>query len=310
MRDEQVNITKDGDGTGSATRPGHSFGWESSLLDLEAYLHRVGYDGPRAPSLETLSGLMRAHLDSIPFENLDVILGDEIRLDITSLQRKLVDRRRGGYCHEHNMLFASVLERLGFSVSGRSARMLMGEDESELTSVGHTMLNVSVEGVDWLVDVGVGNVGPRAPIRLEAGAEAVHDAWHYRLDQSVAGHLVLRYRRHEGWFNIYQVSDHPHYRADYAFHNYIASTHPESPFTRRVVVQHNGAEVRYALTDSELKTFLPDAAPYVQAVRAEDVPTLLRDVFRLRLDESQARRLVRHARSAGSCASAGAPVGA
>jgi len=82
-------------------------------FDLEAYCRRVGYDGPRVPTLETLQALHALHPAAIPFENLDPWLGMPVLLDITSLQRKLVDSKRGGYCYEHNLLFKSALEAIG-----------------------------------------------------------------------------------------------------------------------------------------------------------------------------------------------------
>jgi len=84
----------------------------TEALDLDAYLARIGYDGGVDPTVETLAALHRAHVLSIPFENLDILLGRPIRLDLASLQAKLIRARRGGYCFEQNSLFAAVLERL------------------------------------------------------------------------------------------------------------------------------------------------------------------------------------------------------
>ncbi len=44
-------------------------------MDIEAYLRRIQYDGPRDPSPTTLRGLHRQHLFTVPFENLDIPLG-------------------------------------------------------------------------------------------------------------------------------------------------------------------------------------------------------------------------------------------
>ena len=78
-------------------------------LDLPAYLRRVDYAGDLSPSRATLDALHLAHATAIPFENLDILLGVPIRLDLASLQAKLVAGRRGGYCFEQNALFACVL---------------------------------------------------------------------------------------------------------------------------------------------------------------------------------------------------------
>jgi arylamine N-acetyltransferase len=90
--------------------------WSVGKLDLDAYLARIGYAGPAGPSEEALTALHRAHLAAIPFENLDILLGRDIRVDLESIQAKLVYARRGGYCYEHGQLFGAALERLGFSV--------------------------------------------------------------------------------------------------------------------------------------------------------------------------------------------------
>lgn len=83
---------------------------ETDTIDIDAYFKRIGYSGSREATAGTLHALHLAHVTSIPFENLDILLGRPIRLDIPSLQQKLVTGRRGGYCFEQNMFFAAVLE--------------------------------------------------------------------------------------------------------------------------------------------------------------------------------------------------------
>src|SRR5678815_5641474 len=92
-------------------------------MQLDAYLQRIGYAGDLRSSARVLEALHLAHATHIPFENLDILRGLPIRLDLDSLQRKLVDGRRGGYCYEHNLLFAAVLEEIGFSVTRLAARV-------------------------------------------------------------------------------------------------------------------------------------------------------------------------------------------
>ncbi|MCP1726594.1 N-hydroxyarylamine O-acetyltransferase [Natronospira proteinivora] len=283
--------------------------WGSPLLDLKAYLARIDYHGSIKPDVETLRALQRAHLDAIPFENLDIISGGDIRLDLASLQEKLVYRRRGGYCHEQNILFATVLDKFGFHVTGRSARMLMGNDESKLEALGHTCLNVRIDGVDWHVDVGVGNTGPRVPIPLEEGVESRQDGWAYRMDRTREGRWLLRYHRHDGWFNLYQFSEEPYYRVDYQEHNYIASKHPESPFVRRIVAQRNGSDIRYALTDCELKIFRPGQPPEYRQIPPADIPELLQKIFSLDLTQENMRTIVRRAQTAFDSTSEGESLG-
>ena len=93
------------------------------MIDLDAYCARIGYDGPREATLESLRALHNLHPQAIPFENLDPLLKRPVKLDAASLQAKLVEGGRGGYCFEHNSLFAHVLRALGFKVQEATARV-------------------------------------------------------------------------------------------------------------------------------------------------------------------------------------------
>src|SRR5690242_15210010 len=100
----------------------------NTLVDLEAYFDRIAYAGDREPVIQTLMDLHLAHATQVPFENLDVMLKRPIRLDLESLQAKIVHQRRGGYCFEQNLLFAAVLRQLGFSVDLLQARVRFGTE--------------------------------------------------------------------------------------------------------------------------------------------------------------------------------------
>src|SRR6516164_8723951 len=86
-------------------------------------LKRVGHDGANEPDLRTLAALQAAHVAAIPFEGIDPLLRRPVKLDLGSVQAKLVDSRRGGYCFEQNALFKAALENIGFTVTGLCARV-------------------------------------------------------------------------------------------------------------------------------------------------------------------------------------------
>src|SRR5438552_14153171 len=92
-------------------------------FDLDAYLRRIEYGGELRPSAGALQALHAAHATHIPFENLDILLGRPILIDVGSVQNKLVTLRRGGYCFEQNLLFATAVEALGFAVTKLAARV-------------------------------------------------------------------------------------------------------------------------------------------------------------------------------------------
>lgn len=272
-----------------------------SHLDLKAYLRRIGYTGVLRPGVETLRGLHRAHISVIPFENLDLLLGRRIGLSLAEIEDKLVRRRRGGYCFEQNLLFAAVLERLGFRVTRLSARGPMGSDQRSPVaySHGHALLKVEAGGTSWLVDVGLGSLGPLEPVPLSDGIEVRHGGWSYRMDRVTAGDSysgwMLRYLRSDGWFDVYSFSESPFFQADYEDQNFIASHHPRSPFTDQFVIQRNGAS-KTALTGLSLTLRRPAQPPESRTVRTEELPALFISTFGLVLENDEMSRLVAFAR--------------
>jgi N-hydroxyarylamine O-acetyltransferase len=139
-------------------------------MNLPAYLARIRYEGPLAPTAETLAALHRAQLYSVPFENLDIGLGRPLSLALPALFDKIVTRRRGGFCYELNGLFGWLLQSLGYSVTYLSARVY-GGDGGLGPEFDHLTLLVQPPGGErWLADVGFGDSYVE-PLRLEAGLE-------------------------------------------------------------------------------------------------------------------------------------------
>ncbi len=141
-------------------------------MNTAAYLTRIHYSGPLEPDIDTLRGLHRAHLYSVPFENLNIHLGLPIRLEEEALFEKIVTRRRGGFCYELNGLFARLLEALGYRVTLINARGV-NDDGSYALEYDHLALMVNCPGAPdepWLADIGWGN-GPLEPLRLVEAVE-------------------------------------------------------------------------------------------------------------------------------------------
>src|SRR4029453_17403240 len=185
-------------------------------LDLPAYLRRIGYAGELLPSRAVLDALHRAHVTSIPFENLDILLGVPIRLDLPSLQAKLVSGRRGGYCFEQNALFASALEQVGFKVTRLAARVRYST--GRVLPRTHIALRGDLDGVRLLADVGFGADGLLLPVPLD-GTESLQFAWTYRVvDED--GAQLLQSRRDERWEDLYAFPHEPQLPVDYEIANH------------------------------------------------------------------------------------------
>ena len=142
-------------------------------MNLQRYLSRVGYSAETRPDIETLRGLLRAHVCSVPFENLDVQLGRPLTTAVEHAYDKIVGRRRGGWCYEQNGLFGWALSEIGFEVT-RVAAAVMRDDLGDAAYANHLALLVrDPQGTGtFLADVGFGG-GLFEPLPL-----AEHDAWH------------------------------------------------------------------------------------------------------------------------------------
>jgi N-hydroxyarylamine O-acetyltransferase len=191
------------------------------MFDLDAYLDRIGLRGRPG-----IAELHRAHVTSIPFENLDPRRGKPISLELEDLQRKLVTERRGGYCFEHNLVLMAALEALGAQVEPILARVGPRRTERSRT---HLVLRVRCEGEVWHADVGFGRGTLLAPIPFGPGNEHVQDGWQFRVVAD-GPELVLQTVREGEWIDGYTFVPEPVPLIDIETSNWYTATHPRSPF--------------------------------------------------------------------------------
>src|SRR5215216_5422067 len=135
-------------------------------FDQDGWLHRIGHAGSRAPTLQTLAAVIAAHSAAIPFESIDVLLDRPPKLDLWSLQEKMIAGGRGGYCFEQNRLFREGLRSLGFNVTSLQARVVRGLAIDAPRPMLHMVLRVKLPKGAYLADVGFGNLAPTAPLAL------------------------------------------------------------------------------------------------------------------------------------------------
>ncbi|MFI1918442.1 arylamine N-acetyltransferase [Nocardia sp. NPDC020380] len=274
-----------------------SYRWNGAELDLDAYLARIGYDGERTPTLATLRGLVYAHTTTIPFENLEIILGRGVPLDMEPLQDKLIRRPRGGYCYEQVGVFAAALERLGFEFTGISGRVVMGAHG--LLPATHALLRVRTadDPHAWLVDVGFG-AGPLEPVELTAGrGEFALGAWRFALNLAYGPvgeeEWTLRQFGRDGWIDRYTFTVNPQYRIDYVVGSHYVATAPRSPFNQRPFVQRFLPVAHHVLDDTTWTTAYPDGTEEMRALEPAELPKVLAEVFDIELDAADAALLVR-----------------
>lgn len=224
---------------------------------LDAYFARIGYTGPRDPTLAVLTAIHQHHVRAIPFENLDVLLGRGIDLSPAAITQKLVHDRRGGYCFEQNGLLRDVLRALGFRVTPLIARVRWQVPDDVVTALTHMLLRVDLGDRAFLADVGFGSRSLSSPLALEFDREQSGSLELRRLIRR--GPLVMHQTRTDDtWADVYQFMLDEAPATDFEVGNWFTSTHPQSRFKLNLTVARVGDGCRYALINRELVTRYAD----------------------------------------------------
>jgi N-hydroxyarylamine O-acetyltransferase len=247
------------------------------VFDLEAYLERIGLHGRPG-----IAAMHRAHVSSIPFENLDPYRGRAVSLELGDLQRKLVAEGRGGYCFEQNLLFKAALEEMGAEVEPILARV---GDRGTERSRTHLLLRVHLDGEVWHADVGFGRGTLLEPIPFGPGEEHVQEGWRFRVIAD-GPELVLRTVNEGEWVDGYSFVPEPVPLIDVEMSNWYTATHPRSPFVSAGISAaiYDKDALAVSLSDwsgSLILTELTQASREVTPVDPEQVGDLLSARFGL-----------------------------
>jgi N-hydroxyarylamine O-acetyltransferase len=241
-----------------------------------AYLERINYRGPLAPTAETLRQLQVGHLMSVPFENLSIHAGEPIVLEDEALFEKIVTRRRGGFCYELNGLFSWLLRTLGFRVTMLAAEVMNARGEYG-APFDHMALLVALED-PWLADVGFGD-SFMEPLRVELRTEQPQGQRSYRLDPDNTRLVVMRREGDGPWTAQYRFDLTPYEYADYEDMCRYHQTSPDSHFTRGRICSLATGEGRVTISGTRLIVTTDDWRREWELASEKDYVDALRDRF-------------------------------
>lgn len=250
---------------------------------IKAYLERINYHGRTDVSVETLHALHAAHTLNIPFENLDVYLGRYIFLDQDSLYRKIIVKKRGGYCFEMNGLFSLVLKALGFKVTDLLARGT--RDGINYHAKTHQALLVEVAGQKWICDVGYGNDGIMTPLLLEIGLEQEQPAYTYRFGWHEKYGYVLQRKEGDRFIPMYAFTLEECIYDDFVMSNHYTCTFPESFFTMVRFCTIPTTDGRVTLFNNTFKILKNGRVTERVLASEEEFKEILREYFKLDYDD-------------------------
>ncbi|NGZ60531.1 MAG: arylamine N-acetyltransferase [Nitrospira sp. LK265] len=224
------------------------------MIDLDAYFKRISYEGARRPTLDTLAAIQLRHTETIAFENLNPLMGWPVRLDVESLQQKLVRDGRGGYCFEQNLLLKHTLDALGFHVTGLAARVLWNMPEGTVPPRSHMLLLVDLDGERYVVDAGFGGITLTGPLRFEIDIEQTtpHEPFRLVKAQEEFEEFIEQVKIDGRWVSLYRFSLAEQLLPDYEMANWYISTHPDSRFVTGLLAARPTPDRRYGLRNNQL----------------------------------------------------------
>lgn len=243
-------------------------------MRLHDYLERIGA-AAAAPTLDALRRLHVAHRETFLFENLAIQRGGGISVELPDIERKFLDDGSGGYCFEHNTLFAAALREVGFAPTALLARVRRGPPERWART--HMVLRVPVDGRPFLADVGFGAIGLIEPIPLADGAAAAQRGITYTLRRDDYW-WVLAMRDATEAMDLYEFAEEPQTAGDIAVANHYTSTHPESMFRRTLTVQRVVGNDRIILRNDTL-TRWQNGRMTEETIDRSRRPQVARDLF-------------------------------
>ena len=197
---------------------------------LTKYFERIGYTGSPKHNSQTLSDIQKAHMEHIPYENLDILAGVPLSLDEDYLFDKMVTRKRGGYCFEQNGLLLAALQGLGFEVIQLCGRFIIGE--TGISDRRHRVLRVEADDGIFITDVGVYGESPRKALRFVEGEVQSDGLCDYRyVRDDFYGWIEQQKEKDKDWKNIYGFTEEVWLTRDFIQPSFFCEKHPESAFS-------------------------------------------------------------------------------
>lgn len=276
--------------------------------------------------LPFLQALTRYHTCNVPFENLELHYSAHktITLDVAELYAKIVGKRRGGRCMENNTFFATVLRSLGYEVrncGGRVSRAMSPYPEvrrNQATTYDgwNHMLNLVRFDNEWyVVDVGMGAMGPNMPYPVRDGFETTSIAPRKIRLQSRA--IAESYGTHSNklwcydicynpvdsadnkWVPVYCFTETEFLPQDYEIMSWYTSTNKSSFFTKYVTCtrmltdeEREAIVGNVTLFGGEIKESVGTNRDVVKDCKTEDERiNALKEVFGVELTEEERKSI-------------------
>lgn len=254
---------------------------------IQGYLDDLGLLAPSERSLSFVEQLQSQHVARYSFNSLAVLLKQNLPLELEAVSEKLVERKLGGYCFEHNKLIFETLKALGYDVKLVMARVLNNRPiEAPRT---HRVTLLTLDKTHYLIDVGFGANCPILPLTLTMNnlQTAGQDVYRFTEQTNEFGlaEFDLEVRTPDGFFTLYRFDLADYTDADCKIGHFYSHQHPDAVFVNNLVATRKTHDTTYALLNERFKITTQGEVDVQFVQTAESLQTILAEVFSIHLDK-------------------------
>ena len=246
-------------------------------MNIETYYQRIGFvPNPGESPEEQLYRIHECHSYTIPFEDLNPLCHVPVSTNPEDVFRKVILRRRGGYCFELNMLFQELLKELGYQTRAIFCRPYSAEGVK--LALSHRFTIVTIGQQEYLADVGLGGNGWVAPLRLEVGTEQLVGTRVFKITGPVDGEYTVNLKFGDTFAPVLDFTKKEAVPFDFEMSNYYTSSYARSPFVNRMMCVLPTRDGRYTIRDRSL-TLEKGTVKEVIPLTPENIEKILDDYF-------------------------------
>lgn len=254
--------------------------------EITQYLSRIHLSEYKI-NLESLTQLQKHHLEYIPFENLDIVVGRAIDLEHNHLFSKVILQKRGGYCFELNTLYAKLLTAIGFSAKPVLGRVWLS-NPNRTPPRNHLAYLVELQGKTYLTDVGFAGLTSKIPLDINESTPVNDNDGLMRVLKIADNEFMIQRHNEKEWTNLYSIENIEISEEDINISNYYMSTHPNSHLIHHKCVGRNTDQGRIGLFNNKLSVRKGIKAAGKKRIRfGDDWIETIKNEFSLNLDFSE-----------------------
>jgi N-hydroxyarylamine O-acetyltransferase len=236
----------------------------------------------RLLDIDFLNNLQSKHIAQYSFNNIAVLLGQELPLDAESLFNKIVKRQRGGYCFEHNKLVFTVLSALGFDVRLLLSKVIYNQDIEVART--HRVTLLTLAGEDYIVDAGFGHLGARFPVKITLGLIQDQGDAQYRIIKNENDDYCYQVFKDGDFFTLYTFDLHHYTDSDCLLGHFYSHKHPNAAFVNNLVICRKFFNDIQSLRNNEFHHVKGGITQTTKIMTVEQLHQLLTDVYQLDVD--------------------------